>query len=65
MGNKFDSKALEELIKANMCESENAKTIVGCAYINRTWCPRNCKYAHKVDNKPYDPTLSSATGVGR
>jgi|WetSurMetagenome_2_1015567.scaffolds.fasta_scaffold29320_2 hypothetical protein len=37
-------KALEELVKKNFCFLEVAKSIVGCSYINESFCPKVCKF---------------------
>lgn len=45
MKNKVKSKALENIIKHTFCESKNKDSIIDCAYENRSWCPKTCKYA--------------------
>jgi len=45
-----EGKALEEIIKANFCETK-PNSIVGCPYVVKTWCPKNCNYAKKYMEK--------------
>ena len=60
MKNKERGKALEKLIKDTFCNTKNSKTVVGCVYINRKWCPKKCKYSQKSCS----PNKSNYSGKG-
>ena len=45
MKNKFESKALEQLIKDTFCEK---KSVVDCAYKQKGWCPKTCGYYERA-----------------
>jgi hypothetical protein len=46
-----EKSALEKIVKLTFCDDKKiAGSIVGCGYIQQTWCEKKCKYAQNLNN---------------